>query len=91
MEQWTQIPLEADVEVAITKGDLDNLYFAINHLNMSQASMQEALIKYSNGELDDANQFMDASRRSNIESLNALRGLFTALMSSAVQRRGNAK
>ena len=90
IDQWVQIPADEYVSINITRNDIDNLYFSISNLITSQDALQEALIAYSNGELEQANEKMDSSRRYAIESMNSLRGLMAALMSSALKNRGGA-
>jgi hypothetical protein len=87
VEQWTKVSPDDDVEIRLTKADVDNLFFAINGAISSVASIQEALIAYSNGSVDEANGHMDSSKRSNFEALNYVRSLMSSLMASAIQNR----
>lgn len=91
IDQWVEIPITEEVHVSLTRADLDGLFFTINNIVTSQAQVQEALVRYSNGDLDGANEQMDLSRRTNIEALNALRGLYTSLFASALRSRASSK
>ena len=87
IEQWLDIPASDEVHIALTRADLDSLFFAINHAITAQSQLQEAVIRYSNGELDHANMQMDLSKRSNIEATNSLRSLFGSIFASAAKSR----
>lgn len=87
IEQWTRLSPDDDVEIRLTKADIDNLFFSINGVISSLASIQEALIAYSNGNVDDANSHMDSSKRNNVEALNYIRSLMSSLIASAIQHR----
>ncbi|WP_160773848.1 hypothetical protein [Stappia sediminis] len=87
IEGWLSIPSNETVEIAVTRQDLDNLFFAINHMVTANGALQQCLISYSNGNLEAANQHMVESQRANASSLNSLRLLFNALMSNAAAAR----
>ena len=91
IDKWGQIPPQEHLTVHMTRSDLDGLFVTFHHLILAQTTLQEALIAYSNGQLDAANASMQASRRSSEESANALRGLFNSLMSSAILNRDGQK
>lgn len=87
IEQWTKVSPDDDVEIRLTKADIDNLFFSINGVISSLGSIQEALIAYSNGNIDHANVLMDTSKRNNLEALNYVRSLMSSLIASAIQNR----
>jgi hypothetical protein len=85
IEQWIQITPDRYLDTRLTRTEIDNLFFAINNLITSQNALQDALLSYSQGNLDEANSSFDSSRRGSIESLNALRSFMSAVMASSVQ------
>ena len=87
IEGWLKIPPSDPITITLTRQDMDNLFFTINSLVSANAALQQCLISYSNGKLEEANRHMAESQRANIESLNSLRYLFNALMSSASSAR----
>jgi hypothetical protein len=91
VESWLAIPSGENVEVALTRQDLDNLFFSINNMVAANAALQQCLISYTNGNLDAANQHMIESQRANTNSLNSLRLLFNALMSNAAAAKARGR
>jgi hypothetical protein len=87
VDQWVQIPNQRKLSLRVTKGDIDALFFAVNNLINSQNQLQQSLIRYSNGEIDAANEHMDLSQRASIESLNSLRAFLTSLISSELHAK----
>jgi len=84
IDRWVKIPDSAPVNVPLTRQDLDNLYFAINSLVNSNAALQESLVRFSNNQMQEADQAMVRSQVANTTALNRLRLLFNAIMSNAV-------
>lgn len=84
IERWLENPPDEYIDARLTRADYDNLYSAINKLADSQAEFQGSMIAYTNGNNDDANRLMQISQASLMESTNALRRAFAAIMSTKV-------
>lgn len=87
LDRWLAIPSHEQVEVALTRQDFDNLFFSINNLVSANAALQQCLISFSNGKLEEANLHMVEAQSSNATGLNKLRLLFTAIMANADRAR----
>lgn len=84
VQRWQNVPAERLVGSGLSKADWDNLFFCLDHTIRASAEIQSALIAYSNGNIEEANErSWEASRRS-VEAQNKLRQLMTAVMASSV-------
>lgn len=68
------------IDRALTKADWDNIFFCLDHAIRASAELQNALIAYSNGSLDDANAHSWEASRRQIEAQNKLRQIMTSVM-----------
>lgn len=84
VERWVEIPGNQRVGTALTKQDWDNLFFALDHTIFATSDVQQALIAYSNNDIEKADSLVwDASRRS-VEAQNRMRQFMTGLIASAL-------
>jgi len=83
IESWLKIPANDYVQVKISRADLDQLFFALTNITGTHQALQDALVKWSNGEVADANTFLDKSRRGNIIAENHIRRFFAGIMAGA--------
>ena len=86
---WLDIPPHADLEIRLNRTDFDSLYTAFNRSLEAQQSFQSSMIHYTNGRTDAANDLHYDSQRLLIESQNAFRRFFLAVMTSAKVSGGN--
>ena len=91
LAQWIEIPTSDALTVNVTRNDIDQLFFAINNLISAQHALQELLVFYSNGNLDEANDNMDRARRWSIESTNSLRSFFSGIIAGEMKTRAAKK
>lgn len=83
IEAWLKIAPSAYLEAPLTRQDWDSLFFGLTKIVETQQLIQDCIIRWSNGDLAEANKVMDASKRRAIESENHIRQFFTALMAAA--------
>lgn len=83
IDSWTSIPTHQYVLAKLTRGDLDNFFFAIDKTIQAQGWFQETMVHYTNGRLEESNKSLQESRRALYEARNKLRQFFTAIMISA--------
>jgi len=81
--RWLAIDATKPLSIPITRNDIDHLFFAIDSIAIAQADLQKALIDYSNGKLDDANESSARAARKIQQSKNRLRVFMNAMMVSA--------
>ncbi len=86
IQKWVEFPSDAFVEVRLTKAELDQLFFGLTTLVGTQQAIQDALVKWSNGDVEGANKALDGSRRGNIIADNHVRRFFAAIWTKATQR-----
>jgi len=70
--------------VRLTRADWDYLYSAIDKSIIAQARLRDAVVKLSQGQTADAEILLAQQSTLLIESQNAWRQLFVAVMSSAL-------
>lgn len=83
ISRWTNIPPTTQINITITRADLDNLFFAVTKGAQAQSALQNCLILYSQGKIDEANHALAQSQRENIEGDNHMRMFMNAIMSGA--------
>ncbi|MFO1162564.1 MAG: hypothetical protein U1E60_27260 [Reyranellaceae bacterium] len=83
IEKWTKIQPGEVVQVSLSRADLDQLFFGLTNTIGAQQALQDALVKWSNGDVQDANKSLDQSRRGNIIADNHVRRFFAAVMAGA--------
>lgn len=83
INQWIEIPERANITANFTRQDLDNLFFSITKAGLATFHLQQALILYSQGKMDEANKQLAESQRQNVESDNNVRMFMSAIMASA--------
>ena len=81
--RWLALPSDRPLEAPLTRADLDNLFFAIDFNQKAIFSVQKALIDYTNGQLDEANNASSVASVQLAESANRLRIFMNAIMASA--------
>ncbi|EAQ34456.1 hypothetical protein NB311A_11962 [Nitrobacter sp. Nb-311A] len=84
ISKWTSVPPQTQINIAITRGDMDNLFFAMSKSAQAISSLQTCLILYSQGKIEEANHVLAQSQRNNVESDNHLRMFMNAVMSGVV-------
>lgn len=81
--RWTAIPLDKPVNVTLTRGDFDRLYFAVTQMNAASTLLSQTIRLITFGDIDGAN----AAHRKSIEMTNSADGnfrlFFTAIMNGA--------
>lgn len=82
LQKWAAMPASAQLGSPITKGDVDNLFFALDHIIGAQVAMQTSLIAYTQGDLDSANGHVWETSRRLIEGQNKLRQFVTGIMTA---------
>lgn len=80
---WMSLPAETEIR-ALTKAEIDDLFFAVDHTLAAIANLQSSLVAYSNNDLAVANSASWESSRRLIEAQNKLRQFLTGIMSGAV-------
>lgn len=88
ISKWTSIRPEAPVTLTLTRGDVDNLFFAISKSAQAISSLQACLILYSQGKMEEANHVLAQSQRNNVESDNHMRMFMNAVMSGVSVQSG---
>lgn len=83
IDRWFGIPPDHRVELSITRGELDQLFFAISKSVNAQSQFRQSMISWTQGNLDAANRLNRLAAQQEIESLNALRMFFNAVMAGA--------
>jgi hypothetical protein len=83
LEKWFQIPDSNYLEFRLTRRDLDKLFNSLYYLCQAQYATHNTLIKWSNGETEQANQNLIESSRNLINSQNSLKQFFMSIMVSA--------
>lgn len=83
LAHWVNIPEDQEMTFAITRRIIDHLFFSLNHMTLAQAHLDVALIAYSNGDLDTANQRLLAGRENTVDALDNARKMLSEIMSKA--------
>lgn len=83
LEKWFGFQPQEYIDFRVTREDLDKLFLAINQSIQSQSAMDQAFVDWTNGRTQDADQWMFEARRLRVESGNALRRFFMAIMASS--------
>lgn len=83
IDRWINIAERAQITAAFTRQDLDNLFFSITRSNQATFHLQQCLILYSQGKLDEANKEIAESQRLVHEGDNYIRMFMSAIMASA--------
>ena len=84
--EWAALPPQAIATTALTKQQVDHLFFAINKIILSQDWLQACLIHTSNGRTEEGNSALNLSKSELIEAQNRLRQFMTEVMLTATRR-----
>jgi hypothetical protein len=80
IQRWMGLAPETVVDAHLTKADWDNIFFCLDHAIRAATELQNALIAYSNGQVEDANAHSWEASRRQIEAQNKLRQVMTTVM-----------
>lgn len=83
VEHWLSMPASQQVALSVTRGEMDQLFNSINKLIIAQSHFRQAMIHWTSGELEKANKENHVAAHLEIESQNALRSFFAAIMAGA--------
>jgi hypothetical protein len=83
IEKWVGLRSDQKVEIPLSRGDLDHLFFAVNNLAKSIGKLQSCLVLYSQGNLEEANTAMQESQKLVVRGDNEMRMFMNALMAGA--------
>lgn len=86
IEKWLQIPANQYVEARLTRNDLDSLFFGLTRQSRSIQHLEQALVRWANKDVDEANKALNESRRLTIEADNFIRQFFAAIMISVTTK-----
>lgn len=85
LQEWSSLPNQTVITVAITKQELDNLFFALANTQNAIDMTNRAFVQWTNGQVPDAQSSLEASRSSVVNGMNALRFFFEAIVSGSVR------
>ncbi len=83
IDRWYGLDSTAYLTLKLTRQDLDLLFAAIDKTLVSQEHFRQAMMSWTSGDVDLANERNHLAAHTSIEARNALRGLFSAIMASA--------
>ena len=86
VQEWVNLSDGQELDISLTRSTIDHLFFTLDKLIRSQGVLQQCLIKYSNEELDAANELMTESQTLMVEGQNRLRQFMTDVMLAATRR-----
>ena len=87
VQRWVNVPNGQPLNAPLTRADLDNLFFSIDLNIKATFNLQQSLIHYTNGRLDEANQASALAGTNLAEASNRLRVFMNAIMASAEVKR----
>jgi hypothetical protein len=90
VEKWSSIADHERVQASVTKQDVDHLILGLLRASDAQTALQDTLVHWSNGRVEDANRTLADFHRLNADSQNRIRQFATGLMFAAVQGRKDA-
>jgi hypothetical protein len=91
LEQWMAIPSNERLTVDLTRQDFDHLLFGLLRSADATAKLQFVLVDWSHGKVQQANEKLIEFQRLHVDGVNNIRQFFTAVMISAIARRGNVR
>lgn len=80
IQRWTAIPAEAAIEINISRGEFDHLYFALQAMQTAQIDTLTTIELLSKGKADEANVMYNRSAESLVTSMNRLSAFMDAVM-----------
>lgn len=83
IDRWLALPPDGYLAVRMTRRDLDHFFQSFDKLLFAQAQFQQAMIVWTNGQTDVANNLSENANRSLEAAQNNFRQFFGALMASA--------
>lgn len=89
LDAWFSFPADEYVETNLTRRDLDALFNAFKTNLDAQDRMDQAIVLLSQGQTDSANLAMAHARRNRVESFNAFKRFFTAIMDGATRAKSH--
>lgn len=89
LKRWIALPTETQFTITLTRGDIDNLLFGLLRGGDAHLATEEAIVRWSNGDVDGANESIAVMRMSVIERQNRIRLFFTAVMKNAMRDSPN--
>jgi hypothetical protein len=91
LEQWVDLSASEKLNVTLTRQDVDNLIFGLLRSGDAQEALSQALVAWSNGQVENANHQLNQFRKHNVDSLNYYRQFATGIMVSALRKKTDAK
>lgn len=89
LDAWFSVQPDEYVEVKLTRRDFDAIFNAFKTSLEAQDGLDQAVVLLSQGKVDEANAWMEASRRHRVESFNAFKRFFSAVMDAATRQDAN--
>lgn len=83
IDRWIAIKVTDYVAVKLTRLDLDHLFYFATQMGASLSEFQNAMISYSNGDIDSANASLQKSQRLQRTSETNFRKFFASVMRGA--------
>jgi hypothetical protein len=88
LQRWVDLPPDEPLVLGpLTKNDLDHLLFSTAKISAAITALQQAFIRYSNGDISGADAFMLDAGNATIEGETHMRMLFFAVMQSVIEGR----
>jgi len=85
LQKWVTLPADMPISVPLTRQDIDNLLFALLRNNDAHLAIDHAIVRWSNGEMDEANSSLVEFRKFTAQSQNHTRRFFAAIMAQATR------
>ena len=84
IKRWLKIPVAAEVQISLSRGDFDSLFFSMASLFNSQINLHQTMVEQSLGNLEEANSCFRAARHATAEANNKFRKFFESIIKNAV-------
>jgi hypothetical protein len=85
LKNWISLPPETQFNITLTRQDIDNLLFGLLRGGDAHLATDEMLVRWSNGNIEGANESLRLMRMAVVERQNRIRLFFTAIMQSAMR------
>lgn len=83
IDKWVGLRADQKVEIPLSRGDLDHLFFSVTNLAKGIAALQACLILYSQGKIEDADKALQESQKLVVRGDNEMKMFMNALMAGA--------
>jgi len=83
VKRWVEFQGDADLILHISRGDIDNLFFAIQELGYAVTAVQRSIYFVTEGQLDQANASHTEAQARTIHSANRMTDFIGSLMAKA--------